>query len=109
MQFTIYGYKRIHENICIASFENYSINHTSVDLIAVAAKSRYNLRSRNAALLVLANAQCLPTDLVTEPFSRWLPNCVNCVNSLPAETRNIQSLTSFKTALKTYFLKIAFN
>ena len=80
-----------------------------VDLIAVAAQSRYNLRSRNATLLVLANAQCLPTDLVTEPFSRWLPNCVNCVNSLPAETRNIQSLTSFKTALKTYFLKKAFN
>ena len=109
MQFTIYGYKRMHKKNCIASFENYSINHTSVDLIAVAAKSRYNLRSRNATLLVLANAQCLPTDLVTEPFSRWLPNCVNCVNSLPAETRNIQSLTSFKTALKTYFLKIAFN
>ena len=109
MQFTIYGYERMYKKICIASFENYSINHTSVDIIAVAAKSRYNLRSRNATLLVPANARCLPTDLVTEPFSRQLPNCVNCVNSLPAETRNIQSLTSFKTALKTYFLKIAFN
>ena len=109
MQFTIYGYERMYKKICIACFENYSVNHTSVDIIAVAAKSRYNLRSRNATLLVPANACCLPTDLVTEPFSRQLPNCVNCVNSLPAETRNIQSLTSFKTALKTYFLKIAFN
>ena len=105
MQFIIYGYKRMLKKNCIASMENYSINHTSVDLIAVAAQSRYTLRSRNATLLVLANAGCLPTDLVTEPFSRQLPNCVNCVNSLPAEIRNIQSLKSFKRTLKTYFLK----
>ena len=109
MQFTIYGYKRMHGNICTACFENYSIKHTSVDLIAVAAQSRYTLRSRKATLLVRANARFLPTDLVTEPFSRQLPNCVNCVNNLPAETRNIQNLTSFKRALKTYFFKIAFN
>ena len=32
-----------------------------VDLIAVAPQSRYNLRSRNATLLVSANAWCLPT------------------------------------------------
>ena len=32
-----------------------------VDLIAVAAQSRYNLRFRNATLLVPANARCLPT------------------------------------------------
>ena len=32
-----------------------------VDLIAVAAQSRYNLRSRNATLLVPANVRCLPT------------------------------------------------
>ena len=30
-------------------------------------------------------------------------------NSLPAEIRNIQTLTSFKRALKTYFFKTAFN
>ena len=70
MQFTIYGYKRMHEKICFACFENHSINHTSVYLIAVAAQSRYNLGSRNATLFVLANARCLPSDLVTEPFSR---------------------------------------
>ena len=81
------------KKICIACFEKYSINHTSIDLTTVAAQSRNNLRSRNATLLVLANARCLPTDLVTEPFSRQLLNCVNCVNSLPAEIRNIQSLT----------------
>ena len=65
----------MHGKICIACFENYSINHTSVDLITVAAQSRYTLRSRNATLLVPANARCLPTDLVTEPFSQQLPNC----------------------------------
>ena len=90
---------------CIACFENYSINHTSVDLIAVAAKSRYALRSRNATLLVPANARFLPTDVVTEPFSWQLPNCVNYLSSLPAEIRNTQSLKSFKRALKTYFFK----
>ena len=46
-----------------------------VHLIAVAGQSRYNLRSRSATLLVLANARCLFLLLVTEPFSRQLPNC----------------------------------
>ena len=32
-----------------------------VDLIAVAAQSRYNLRSRNVTLMVPANARCVPT------------------------------------------------
>ena len=44
--------------------------------------------------------------LVAEPFSYLLPN--EPWNSLPAEIRNIQSLTSFKRALKTYFFNIAF-
>ena len=44
--------------------------------------------------------------LVAEPFSYLLPN--EPWNSLPAEIRNIQSLTSFKRALKTYFFKTAF-
>ena len=38
----------------------------------------------------------------TVPTSRQLPNCGN---KLLAEIRNIQSLTSFKRALKTYFFK----
>ena len=75
-----------------------------VDLIAVAAESRYNLRSRNAPLLVPANARCLPT-LGDRAFQSAAPKLWN---SLPAEIRNIQSLTSFKRALKTYFFKIAF-
>ena len=72
-----------------------------VDLIAVAAQSIYTLRSRNATLLVSANARCLPTlgDRAFQP-KLW--------NSLPAEIRNIESLTSFKRALKTYFFKIPF-
>ena len=72
-----------------------------VNLIAVAAQSIYTLRSRNATLLVSANARCLPTlgDRAFQP-KLW--------NSLPAEIRNIQSLTSFKRALKTYFFKIPF-
>ena len=46
-----------------------------VDLIAVAGQSTYNLMSRSATLLVLANARCLYLHLVIEPFSRQLPNC----------------------------------
>ena len=93
----------MYKKNCIASFENYSINHTSVDLIAFAAQSRYNLRSRNATLLVPANARCLPTDLVTEPFSRQLPNCVNCVISLPAETRTFRALHLLRQLSKPTF------
>ena len=75
-----------------------------VDLIAVAAQSRYNLRSRNATLSVPANARCLPI-LGDQAFQSAAPKLWN---SLPAEIRNIQSLTSFKRALKTYFFKTAF-
>ena len=65
-----------------------------------------NLRSRNATLfLVSANSQCLPTlgDLAYQSAAPKL------WNSLPAEITNIQTLTSFKRALKTYFFKTAFN
>ena len=44
-----------------------------VDLIAVAAQSRYNLWFRNATLLVSANARWL--HLVTKPSSQLLRNC----------------------------------
>ena len=74
------------------------------DLIAVAPQSRYNLRSRNATLLVSAKARCLPT-LGNRAFQSAAPKLWN---SLPAEIRNIQTLASFKRALKTYFLKRAF-
>ena len=76
-----------------------------VDLIAVAPQSRYNLRSRNATLLVSANARCLPT-LGDRAFQSAAPKLWN---SLPAEIRNTQTLTSFKRALKTHFFKTAFN
>ena len=72
-----------------------------VDLIAVAAQSRYNLRSRNATLLVPANARCLPT-LGDRAFQSAAPKLWN---SLQAEIRNIQTLTSFIRALQTYFLR----
>ena len=75
-----------------------------VDLIAVAAKSRYNLRSRNATLLLPANARCLPT-LGDRAFQSAAPKLWS---SLLAEIRNIQTITSFKRALKTYFFKTAF-
>ena len=69
------------------------------DLIAVAPQSRYNLRSRNATLLVSAKARCLPT-LGNRAFQLTAPKLWN---SLPVEIRNIRTLTSFKQALKTYF------
>ena len=53
------------------------------------------LTSRNATLLVPANAWCLPT-LGDRAFQWAAPKLWN---SLPAEIRNIQSLTSFKGAL----------
>ena len=66
-----------------------------VDLIAVVPQLRYNLRSRNATLLVSANARYLPT-LGDLAFPSAAPKLWN---SLPAEIRNIQTLTSFKRAL----------
>ena len=45
---------------CISDVQTYTTIYL-VDLIAVAAQSRYNLRSRNATLFVLANARCQPT------------------------------------------------
>ena len=62
-----------------------------VDLIAVAPQSRHNVRSRNATLLVSANARCLPT-----PGDRAFQSAAPKLwNSLPVEIRNIQTLTSF--------------
>ena len=69
-----------------------------VDLIAVAAQTRYNLMSRNATHGVYL-------DLVTEPFSRLLPNC-GTVFRRRSETFRASHL--LKRALKTYFFKIAF-
>ena len=60
------------------------------DLIAVAPQSRYNLRSRNATLLVSAKARCLPT-LGDRAFQSAAPKLWN---SLPVEIRNIQAITS---------------
>ena len=62
-----------------------------VDLIAFAAQSTYNLRSRNATLLVPANARCLPT-LGDRAFQSA---ALKLWNSPPAEIRNIHTLTSF--------------
>jgi len=76
-----------------------------VDLIAVAAQSRYNLRFGNATLLVPANARCLPT-LGDGCLVRAAPKLGN---SLPAEIRNIQTLRSLKRVLKTCLFKMAFN
>ena len=73
-----------------------------VDLFAVTAQSRYNLRSRNETSLVPANARCLPT-LGKRAFWSEAPKLWN---SLLAEIRNIQSLTPLKTALKKYSLRL---
>ena len=67
-----------------------------VDLFAITAQSRYNLRSRNVTSLVPANARCLPT-LGKRAFWSEAPKLWN---SLLAEIRNIQSLTPLKRALK---------
>ena len=76
-----------------------------VDLIAVAAQLKYNLRSKNATQLVPVSTRCLSTlgDCTFQSAASKL------WNNLPAEIRNIHSLTSFKQALKTYFFKLAFN
>ena len=59
----------------------------------------------NATLLVPAYARCLPT-LGDRAFQSAAPKLWN---SLPVEIRNIQTLTSFKRGLKTYFLRQLFN
>ena len=61
-----------------------------VDLVAVATQSRYNLRSRNATLLVSANALCPPT-LGDRAFQSAAPK--------------LGSLTSFKCSQNVHFLR----
>ena len=74
---------------------------SNTELNASMDKCLYGL----ATLLVQANTRCLPT-FTDRAFQLAAPKLWN---SLPAEIRNIQSLKSFKRALKMYFLKIAFN
>ena len=76
-------------------------NQNNTELNASMDKCLYGL----APLLIQANTRCPPT-LTDRAFQLAAPTLWN---SLPAEIRNIQSLTSFKRALKMYFLKIAFN
>ena len=94
---------RIHFKILILVFK--SIHRLAPpyisDLISVRPKSSYNLRSNSCLLLEPPKEKMLST-LGARSFYAASPYFWN---SLPAELRDIQSLSNFKRKLKTHLFR----
>ena len=74
------------------------------DLISIKKRSRYSLRSNESLLLELSSTRTRPT-LGDRAFQSAAPLPWN---ALPSTIRNIKTLHTFKTAIKTYFFNLAF-
>ena len=74
------------------------------DLILVKQKSNYSLRSNNGLSLISPRVKTLAT-LGDRSFTAAAPKLWN---SLPLDIRCIESIVTFKKALKTHFFKQAF-
>ena len=74
------------------------------ELITVKPSTKYSLRSNNSLLLSVPVARTYKT-LGDRAFSYSSPHLWN---SLPQSIRNISSLQSFKSHLKTYLFKLYF-
>ena len=75
-----------------------------IDLITIKKQSRYSLRSNESLFLELPGIKTHPT-LGDRAFQSAAPYLWN---ALPSAIRNIKILDTFKTAVKTHFLKLAF-
>ena len=75
------------------------------DMILVKSPTRYNLRSNCALQLVPSSVKHRAT-LGDRAFQQAAPTLWN---ALPPTIRNISSFNVFKTAVKTYYFKLAFN
>ena len=75
-----------------------------IDLITIKKQSRYSLRSNESIFLELPGIKTHPT-LGDRAFQSAAPYLWN---ALPSEIRNMKTLDTFKTAVKTHFLNLAF-
>ena len=76
-----------------------------IDLISIKEQSRYSLRSNDSLLLELPRTKTRPT-LGDRAFQSAAPYLWN---ALPSTIRNIKTLDTFKTAVKTlFFFNLAF-
>ena len=75
-----------------------------IDLISIKKQSRYSLRSNDSLLLELPSTKTRPT-LGDRAFQSVAPYLWN---ALPSTIRNIKTLDTFRTAVKTHFVNLAF-
>ena len=76
----------------------------SIDLITIKKQSRYSLRSNESIFPELPGIKTHPT-LGDRAFQSAAPYLWN---ALPSAIRNMQTLDTFKTAVKTHFFNLAF-
>ena len=75
-----------------------------IDLITIKKLSRYSLRSNESMLLALPGIKTCPI-LGDRAFQSAAPYLWN---ALPSAIRNIKTLDTFKTAVKTHLFNLAF-
>ena len=75
-----------------------------IDLITIKKLSRYSLRSNESILLELPGIKTRPI-LGDRAFQSAAPYLWN---ALPSAIRNIKTLDTFKTAVKTHLFNLAF-
>ena len=75
-----------------------------VDFITIKKQSRYSLRSNESIFLELPGIKTHPT-LGDRAFQSAAPYLWN---TLPSAIRNVKTLDTFKTAVKTHFFNLAF-
>ena len=74
------------------------------DLINVRKHARYSLRS-NSGIILLHPAEKMKKSFGDRSFSVAAPTLFN---ALPESLRNIDSILTFKSCLKTHLFKLAF-
>ena len=74
------------------------------ELISIKRASSYNLRS-NTGIILECSSTIHRVTLGDRAFQQAAPKTWNC---LPLNIRNIKSIDSFKSALKTYYFKLAY-
>ena len=75
-----------------------------IDLVTIKKQSRYSVRSNESVFLELPGIKTRPT-LKDRAFQSA---AVDLWNALPSAIRNIKTSDTFKTAVKTNFLNLAF-
>ena len=98
---------RIHFEILLLTFKaiNFLAPSYICDLVTLEKPSNYNLRSNNSLVLDPYKVKTLPT-LGDRSFSFAAPKLWN---KLPNYIKTSASITIFKSQLKTYLFRVAFD